>query len=97
MDAQGNAVEPEDFDDRYYCEHGTFIGNPFGGDYMCGWCEDGVSMKEYITIQEAQARRIMRRNAVQAWYSGFPVVKESPTGFTSIVVGTITAMAYHCR
>lgn len=24
-----------------YCKHGTFIGNPYGGDYLCGWCESG--------------------------------------------------------
>lgn len=22
-----------------YCSHGNFIGNPYGGDYLCGWCE----------------------------------------------------------
>lgn len=27
--------------DDFYCEHGTFIGNPFGGDYMCHACEMG--------------------------------------------------------
>jgi hypothetical protein len=25
----------------YRCVHGTFIGNPYGGDYLCGWCESG--------------------------------------------------------
>lgn len=27
--------------DSNYCQHGTFTGNPFGGDYMCHWCEMG--------------------------------------------------------
>jgi hypothetical protein len=26
---------------NYRCKHGTFIGNPYGGDYICGWCEFG--------------------------------------------------------
>lgn len=26
---------------RQYCKHGTFIGDPYGPDYMCGKCEDG--------------------------------------------------------
>ena len=27
-------------DDRY-CKHGTYVGDPYGPDYMCGMCEDG--------------------------------------------------------
>ena len=26
---------------RNYCKHGTFIGDPYGPDYLCGKCEDG--------------------------------------------------------
>ena len=26
---------------RQYCKHGTFIGDPFGADYLCGSCESG--------------------------------------------------------
>lgn len=25
----------------YRCIHGTFIGNPYGADYLCGACESG--------------------------------------------------------
>lgn len=25
----------------HYCKHGTFIGDPYGPDLMCGWCESG--------------------------------------------------------
>lgn len=24
----------------YYCKHGTYVGDPYGPDYMCGMCED---------------------------------------------------------
>jgi hypothetical protein len=37
-----------------YCKHGTFIGSWWGPDYLCGWCEDGVSvadMKAALTEQ----------------------------------------------
>lgn len=27
--------------DSVYCRHGNYVGNPYGGDYMCGRCEDG--------------------------------------------------------
>lgn len=32
-----------------YCIHGTFIGDPYGPDYMCGLCEDGED-SEYTNI-----------------------------------------------
>lgn len=32
--------DDEDFSrDSNYCKHGNFIGNPYGGDYLCHWCE----------------------------------------------------------
>lgn len=29
-------------DSRQYCEHGTFIGSPWGPDYLCFYCETGT-------------------------------------------------------
>lgn len=29
-------------DPRYRCKHGTFIGDPYGPDYMCPLCELGI-------------------------------------------------------
>ena len=29
-----------------YCEHGRYVGGWAGGDYLCGYCEDGVSMAQ---------------------------------------------------
>ena len=26
----------------WYCKHGTYIGDPYGPDYICGYCEEGV-------------------------------------------------------
>jgi len=25
----------------HYCRHGSYIGDPYGADYMCGACENG--------------------------------------------------------
>ena len=36
-----------------HCIHGTYIGTPFGADYMCGRCEDGAPENVYA---EALAR-----------------------------------------
>jgi hypothetical protein len=41
--------------DETHCEHGTYIGYPGGADYMCQWCEDGVSIREYREIQHSIA------------------------------------------
>lgn len=24
-----------------YCKHGTYLGNPYGADHICGRCENG--------------------------------------------------------
>lgn len=32
---------------QLYCEHGTYVGDPGGPDYMCGVCESGESIYEY--------------------------------------------------
>lgn len=52
--------ESDTLDDRNYCKHGTFIGNPYGADYMCGWCEDGVSVDEYRAAMRYQAAARLR-------------------------------------
>lgn len=33
-------------DPSQFCEHGTFIGSFWGPDYLCHWCEAGVSVEE---------------------------------------------------
>lgn len=40
-----------------HCVHGTPIGDPFGPDYLCGYCEDGVTLAEYFATQSLQAKR----------------------------------------
>ena len=34
-----------------YCKHGTNVGDPYGPDYLCGYCEDGTpdEVLEYKT------------------------------------------------
>lgn len=38
---EGDYIEQDLNDQSNYCKHGTFVGNPYGGDYMCHWCELG--------------------------------------------------------
>lgn len=35
----------------YRCKHGTFIGNPYGADYMCGRCEMGDDEDEEEVLE----------------------------------------------
>lgn len=40
-----------------YCEHGTYVGG-IGIDWMCGWCESGISDEEYAEyVREERAKR----------------------------------------
>jgi hypothetical protein len=49
--------------DETHCEHGTYVGYPGGPDYMCGWCEDGISLREMREIRTAQEYNRMRDEA----------------------------------
>jgi hypothetical protein len=42
-------------DSSQYCAHGTWIGSWWGPDYLCQWCEDGISVEEMHRIQAHQA------------------------------------------
>jgi hypothetical protein len=47
----------------YRCVHGTFIGNPNGADYMCGYCESGDEPPTREEIVEASIRMLERADA----------------------------------
>jgi hypothetical protein len=49
--------------DSSYCEHGTFVGNWAGPDYMCAYCEMGVTVEE---LERDRARDELRRARVRA-------------------------------
>ena len=37
--------------DSRYCAHGTYIGDPYGPDYLCHYCEAGYSDEEYAALR----------------------------------------------
>lgn len=53
-------------EDDMHCVHGTYIGGPCGPDYLCGWCEDGISEQEYNAIMRARADQRRRYNEAYA-------------------------------
>lgn len=49
-----------------HCKHGTFIGHWAGPDYMCFYCEMGVSDEEYAEIlAEREAARKKHEHALK--------------------------------
>jgi hypothetical protein len=75
--------------DDTHCEHGTFVGGWAGPDYLCGYCEDGVTVEE-LNAQRAYWQKLSARyervNAVWSRrlkeYDGEP---EGSAKFDSIV------------
>jgi hypothetical protein len=51
--------------DDVHCKHGTFVGGWAGPDYMCGYCEDGISDEEWEASQRSAERRNRRVTALQ--------------------------------
>jgi hypothetical protein len=40
-------TEQPTYRDHTHCKHGTFVGDPYGSDYMCPWCESGEEPPEF--------------------------------------------------
>jgi hypothetical protein len=51
-------------DPNQRCAHGTFIGSWWGPDYLCQWCEDGISVEEMHRI-EAEAAEYRQTQAYE--------------------------------
>jgi hypothetical protein len=51
--------------DEVNCKHGTFVGTAGGPDYMCGYCEMGVTDEEWEEGRRRAARRDARRLALR--------------------------------
>lgn len=53
----GDEFDWDQGDASQHCKHGTFIGSWAGPDLLCGWCEDGIDMAEFLVIQREAAIR----------------------------------------
>ncbi len=51
-----------------YCKHGTNIGNPYGADLMCGFCEDGTTETEFELMKENEGEEILSVKEAKAYY-----------------------------
>lgn len=50
-----------------YCKHGTYIGNPYGADYLCGYCEDGTTIHEMALYSARNSARIAQNEYATAY------------------------------
>jgi hypothetical protein len=64
-DDRDDSADPEFRAPDGYCEHGTYVGG-CAADYMCGWCEDGISAAEARHIVQARRTRETRARAERA-------------------------------
>ena len=51
----------------YRCRHGVFIGDPYGPDYMCHYCEMGITDEEYEAELAWENKMAKRR----IWYKKY--------------------------
>jgi hypothetical protein len=59
----------------YRCIHGTFVGNPYGGDYLCHYCEGGYTAEEVEAERKAtRAARARARLKEEFIVTNFSVV-----------------------
>lgn len=85
--------------EAYYCPHGTFTGNPHGADYLCGPCEDGISLEDWRRAQSfAENRRIRRATAIAFFEASYRPPSAGPIpGHVELVVAIVVAMARWAR
>lgn len=57
--------DPEFRDPDGYCPHGVYVGG-CGIDWMCQWCENGISVSEARKIVRAERTRATRERAERA-------------------------------
>ena len=82
-------------DSRQHCVHGTFIGSWWGPDYLCGWCEDGVSVHEMECILAAEVASVLAQREAQyetmrATLATFPYDARVATALVDYVLGQPT-------
>jgi hypothetical protein len=64
-DDRDDSNDPEFRAPDGYCEHGVYVGGS-GIDWMCGYCEDGITAAEVNRAVRAERLRKVRANARQA-------------------------------
>lgn len=68
---QDGRREGQGINGDHHCVHGTYIGDPWGADYMCGRCEDGWTCGHFdifpAVLGCSTCRRIARGDLGTGW------------------------------
>lgn len=66
-------------DERQYCQHGTWIGSWWGPDYLCQFCEDGITKEqaELIRIDNA-IHRAKHDGRIAVWINMADCMHKNP-------------------
>ena len=56
------------YNEKGYCVHGRYVGG-CGIDWICPYCEDGVSEKEYLAILKHERKVSERRARLKVFYN----------------------------
>jgi hypothetical protein len=82
-------------DNSQYCVHGTFIGSWWGPDYLCGWCEDGISEADFRAAMDYRESCTRRKNLLATVFSSWNYIGvPNPNPHSSLCAGVITGL-YH--
>lgn len=67
---EGLGYDADHDDPAQYCVHGNWVGSWWGPDYLCGYCEDGVSVAgaRYIEAQRRWRHAKAQIKHLKAWY-----------------------------
>ena len=65
MDDRDDSNDPQYREPDGYCEHGKYVGG-CGVDWMCRWCEDGISRAEWLALGRAERLASVREQASRA-------------------------------
>jgi len=64
--------------DSTHCKHGTFVGGWAGPDYMCGYCEDGISDEDFAAMTKQWHEDLEKKTAARARWE--QLVKDNEGG-----------------
>ena len=64
-------AQHSNYERGWRCIHGTYVGDPWGADYLCGACESGDSIYEFAIgmARESVTSDLdaFKRSAINAW------------------------------
>lgn len=78
-----------------YCVHGNYVGDPFGPDYMCGMCEDGIDIyTEAIETGRSIAQRQLTASTLVRKLHDLRVLDSGEDALADALIDRVLARLY---